>query len=108
MDDGDERGEAAGGRGATASVWRSSPWPRRAVVAAAQDGSSAAVATRRGPGDGARSLGVTAATLSGWPDALLAAGAASLTTRLPDGDELAIIHDPEHIPLGLYKPPAKK
>jgi predicted enzyme related to lactoylglutathione lyase len=28
--------------------------------------------------------------------------------KLPDGDELAIIHDPEHIPLGLYKPPAAK
>jgi hypothetical protein len=23
--------------------------------------------------------------------------------KLPDGDELAIIHDPEHIPLGLYR-----
>ena len=28
--------------------------------------------------------------------------------KLPDGDELAIIHDPEHIPLGLYMPPAKR
>ncbi|MGH7177764.1 MAG: VOC family protein, partial [Tepidisphaeraceae bacterium] len=24
--------------------------------------------------------------------------------KLPGGDELAIIHDPEHIALGLYKP----
>ena len=30
---------------------------------------------------GSRSLGVTAATLSGWRDAFLAAGAASLSTR---------------------------
>jgi hypothetical protein len=35
-----------------------------------------------------RSLGVTAATLSGWRDAFLAAGEASLSTRSTDGDAL--------------------
>ena len=35
-----------------------------------------------------RSLGVTAATLSGWRDAFLAAGEASLATRPTDGEEL--------------------
>ena len=35
-----------------------------------------------------RSLGVTAATLSGWRDAFLAAGEASLTSRPVDGEEL--------------------
>ena len=33
-----------------------------------------------------RSLGVTAATLSGWRDAFLAAGEASLATRPTDGE----------------------
>ncbi len=33
-----------------------------------------------------RSLGVTAATLSGWRDAFLAAGEASLTTRPATGE----------------------
>ncbi|MBI3449370.1 MAG: VOC family protein [Acidobacteria bacterium] len=28
--------------------------------------------------------------------------------KLPDGDELAIVHDNEGIPLGLYRPPAKR
>src|SRR3978361_1825681 len=35
-----------------------------------------------------RSLGVTAATLSGWRDAFLAAGEAALTTRPTDGETL--------------------
>jgi transposase len=35
-----------------------------------------------------RSLGVTAATLSGWRDAFLVAGEASLTTRPEDGASL--------------------
>jgi hypothetical protein len=35
-----------------------------------------------------RALGVTAATLSGWRDAFLAAGEASLATRPGSGDEL--------------------
>ncbi len=35
-----------------------------------------------------RSLGVTAATLSGWRDAFLAAGEASLATRLATGEAL--------------------
>ena len=35
-----------------------------------------------------RSLGVTAATLSGWRDAFLAAGEAILTTKLTSGEEL--------------------
>ena len=35
-----------------------------------------------------RALGVTAATLSGWRDAFLAAGEASLTSRPADGEEL--------------------
>jgi transposase-like protein len=35
-----------------------------------------------------RSLGVTAATLSGWRDAFLAAGEASLSTRPTDGETL--------------------
>src|SRR3954449_5241271 len=36
-----------------------------------------------------RSLGVTAATLSGWREAFLAAGEAALTTRATTGEELA-------------------
>ena len=35
-----------------------------------------------------RSLGVTAATLSGWRDAFLAAGEASLASRSADAEEL--------------------
>ena len=35
-----------------------------------------------------RSLGVTAATLSGWRDAFLAAGEASLASRPANGEEL--------------------
>jgi transposase len=35
-----------------------------------------------------RSLGVTAATLSGWRDAFLAAGEAALTTKPASGEEL--------------------
>src|SRR6195256_1472102 len=35
-----------------------------------------------------RSLGVTAATLSGWRDAFLAAGEAALTTKSATGEEL--------------------
>src|ERR671932_2573172 len=35
-----------------------------------------------------RSLGVTAATLSGWRDAFLAAGEASLASRRTDGEAL--------------------
>src|SRR3712207_9407191 len=35
-----------------------------------------------------RSLGVTAATLSGWRDAVLAAGEASLASRPTDGEAL--------------------
>ena len=35
-----------------------------------------------------RALGVTAATLSGWRDAFLVAGEASLTTRLTDSEAL--------------------
>jgi transposase-like protein len=35
-----------------------------------------------------RSLGVTAATLTAWRDAFLAAGEASLTSRPADGEEL--------------------
>ena len=35
-----------------------------------------------------RELGVTAATLTGWHDAFLAAGEAALTTRAARGDEL--------------------
>jgi transposase len=36
-----------------------------------------------------RELGVTAATLTGWHDAFLAAGEAALTTRPGSGEELA-------------------
>src|SRR5712691_5792079 len=36
-----------------------------------------------------RELGVTAATLTGWHDAFLAAGEAALTTRAATGEELA-------------------
>jgi transposase len=36
-----------------------------------------------------RELSVTAATLSGWHDAFLAAGEAALATRTATGDELA-------------------
>src|SRR3954452_12074866 len=35
-----------------------------------------------------RELGVTAATLTGWQDAFLAAGKATLTTRAATGEEL--------------------
>src|SRR5918912_1918885 len=35
-----------------------------------------------------RGLGVSAATLTGWRDAFLAAGEASLATRATDGEEL--------------------
>ena len=35
-----------------------------------------------------RELGVTAATLSGWQDAFLAAGEAALTSRVATGEEL--------------------
>src|SRR4051795_4351984 len=35
-----------------------------------------------------RELGVTAATLTGWRDAFLAAGEAALTTRVATGEEL--------------------
>jgi transposase len=35
-----------------------------------------------------RALGVTAATLSGWRDAFLAAGEAALTSRVATGEEL--------------------
>ena len=35
-----------------------------------------------------RELGVTAATISGWRDAFLAAGEAALTTRAATGEEL--------------------
>src|SRR3954471_8738476 len=35
-----------------------------------------------------RELGVTAATLTNWPDAFLAAGEAALTTRAVTGEEL--------------------
>ena len=35
-----------------------------------------------------RSLGITAATLTAWRDAFLAAGGASLATRPADGEEL--------------------
>ena len=35
-----------------------------------------------------RELGVTAATLTGWRDAFLAAGEAALTTRAATGEEL--------------------
>jgi transposase len=35
-----------------------------------------------------RALGVTAATLTGWLDAFLAAGEAALTTRAATGEEL--------------------
>ena len=36
-----------------------------------------------------RQLGITAATLSGWQDAFLAAGEAALTSRVATGEELA-------------------
>ncbi len=52
-------------------------------AAAAQAGRGAA---ERGPGHGgARARGVTTAPLSGWRDAFLAAGEASLATRPKDG-----------------------
>src|SRR3954468_6787467 len=37
---------------------------------------------------GSRELGVTAATLTGWQDAFLAAGEAALTSRAATGEEL--------------------
>jgi transposase-like protein len=51
---------------------------------------AAVLRLRRGEGleTVSRSLGVTAATLRGWRDAFLAAGAASLPPRPADGEEL--------------------
>jgi transposase len=50
------------------------------------------IAIHVGPGEDletvSRSVGVTAATLSGWRDAFLAAGDASLATKPASGEEL--------------------
>jgi hypothetical protein len=64
-------------------------WPGWADVAAAQAGCGAPPAAGRGPGTASRALGVTAAALTGWRDAFLAAGEAALTSRLGTGEEPA-------------------
>ena len=89
----DERRTRWGGagrrRGATVRVWRSGAGPRWADVASRK--TAAVLQLLRGEDleTVSRGLGVTAATLSGWRDAFLAAGEASLTTRQKDGEELA-------------------
>src|SRR5450759_500300 len=60
--------------GATARVWRSGARARWQDVATAQDRRGAPAVARRGPETVSRELGVTAATLTGWHDAFLAAG----------------------------------
>jgi transposase len=56
-------------------------------VTPAQECGGAAVARRR-PGDRLTRAGGTAATLTGWHDAFLAAGEAALMTRAAMGEEL--------------------
>ena len=79
---------ATGRRGATVRVWRSGARPRRTDVAAAQDGGGAAAAAGDDLETVSRSLGVTAAKLTAWRDAFLAAGEAALTTRPESGEAL--------------------
>jgi hypothetical protein len=62
-------------------VWSSVARPRWQDVTTMQDWGGAAVAARRGPG-------VTAATLTGWCDAFLAAGEAALTSQPTTGEAL--------------------
>lgn len=62
--------------------------PGRPDLAAAQAGCCAAATSGRGPGNGFAGARVTAATLSGWRDAFLAAGETSLATRPAVGEAL--------------------
>src|SRR3954469_12046985 len=71
-----ESGEAAPGRGGRMSRQRKSV----AVLRLLRGGGLETVS---------RSLGVTAATLSGWRDAFLAAGEAALATKPTSGEEQA-------------------
>jgi transposase len=80
---------AAGRRGATARVWRSGARPRWQDVSAAQDRRGAPAVARRELETVSRELGVTAATLTGWREAFLAAAEAALRTRPGSGEELA-------------------
>ena len=74
--------ETKSGRG------RGGPWPRRADVATAQDAAVLRLLRGEDLETVSRELGVTAATLTGWHDAFLAAGEAALTTRPATGEEL--------------------
>jgi hypothetical protein len=71
---------------------------RRVDVTAAQNRGGAAAAARRGLG---RALGVSAATLPKWREALLASGEAALATRS------YTFHERRHAgESGRYGPPA--
>ena len=74
--------------GATARVWRSGARAWWQDVATAQDCGGAAAVAGEDLETVSRELGVTAATLTGWHDAFLAAGEAALTTRAATGEEL--------------------
>ena len=94
-DDDGETGGAAGGRGATARVWHRGPRPRGAAPGrggrmSRQRKTAAVLRLLRGEDleTVSRALGVTAATLTTWRDAFLAAGEASLSTRPTDGEGL--------------------
>src|SRR4051794_38894659 len=76
MDDQAKGWSAHGCRGATARVWRSGARP------------VGRMSRQRKRRRFSRELGVTAATLTNWHDAFLAAGEAALTTRAVTGEEL--------------------
>jgi transposase len=78
----------SGRGGATARVWRSVARPRWQDVAATKSRGGVAVVAGEDLETVSRSLGVTAATLSGWRDGFLAAGEAALTTKAVTGEEL--------------------
>ena len=84
----ERRWSAAERCGATARVWRSGARARWQDVATAQDCGGAAAVAGEDLETVSRELGVTAATLTGWHDAFLAAGEAALTTRAATGEEL--------------------
>ena len=88
MIDGGTQYGADGRRGATARVWRSGARPRWADVTTAQDRGGVALLRGEDLETVSRSLGVTAATLTTWRDAFLAAGEAALATRPSNGEAL--------------------
>ena len=85
---GERHRSAAERRGANARVWRSGARPRWRM--SRQRKTAAVLRLLRGEDleTVSRELGVTAATLTGWHDAFLAAGEAALTTRPATGEEL--------------------